>query len=182
MRFKVNEIVFYPAHGVAVVEDIIEKSVSGSALQFYKLSFLYKDMTVLVPLANSTQTGIRSLNVAQKLEECLALYTSEVIAHRFDTVDISPAVWSKRQREYQSRVQTGEFSVVLSIYQELMYVAQQKELSFGEKGLLQTAEDLLSQELMVVRNIEHSDALELLRAPFKQFVVNYSSPHHQQQL
>ena len=36
MQFKVNEKVVYLAHGVALVQDIIEKVVTGSRLQFYK--------------------------------------------------------------------------------------------------------------------------------------------------
>jgi CarD family transcriptional regulator len=181
MSFKINEIVFYPSHGVAVIEDIAEKNVGGAAMKFYKLSFLYKDMTVLVPVTTSSQTGVRALNTPDHLEACLAKLSDDVASRRFDSVDVSPAVWSKRQRDYQTRVQTGEFAVVLSIYQELMFVNQSKELSFGEKALLHTAEDLLAQELMVVRGLEHSDALELIRAPFKQFVVNYGPQGHQRQ-
>ena len=60
-------------------------------------------------------------------------------------------------------------------YQELMVIAQHKELSFGEKSFLQSTEELLSQELVIVRGIDRTTALQVLRSPFKQFVVTYGA-------
>jgi len=180
MRFKINERVVYPSHGVAVVEDIVEKQVSGTALHFYKLSFLYKDMTILIPVSNTSQTGVRFLNTPAVVDDAVSAYTNSVVQQRFEDLDTGPTVWSKRQKDYQARVQSGDFVNVLEIYRELMHISQQKELSFGEKTLLQLSEDLLSQEIMVVKNIDRSTSLELIRAPFKQFVVNYPTAGQQQ--
>lgn len=179
MRFKINEKVVYPAHGVAAVEEIVEKMVSGSSLSFYKLSFLYKDMTILIPVNNCEQTGVRQLSAVSDIDTSLALLQEKVAKQDFTEIDVSPSGWNKRHKDYQNRLQNGDFSSVLDIYQELMYIAQGKDLSFGEKGLLQTTEELLAQELMVTKGIDRGDSLELLRAPFKQFVISYTSPHSQ---
>jgi len=178
MRFKINERVVYPSHGVATIEDIIEKHVGGSAMQFYKLSFMFKDMTVLIPVNNTGQTGVRQLNLPSIIDDALTQYSASVMQQRFEDLEINPTVWSKRQKDYQTRLQAGDFVGVLAIYQELMYIAQQKELSFGEKTLLQATEELLSQEIMIVKNLDRSAALELIRVPFKQFIVNYASSQH----
>ncbi|MDQ5940891.1 MAG: CarD family transcriptional regulator [Candidatus Dependentiae bacterium] len=175
MRFKVNERVVYPAHGVAVIEDVIEKHVGGAPMQFYKLSFLYKDMTVLIPVNNTGQTGVRTLNMPQSIDEALTAYSAAVLQQRFEDLEVSPTVWSKRQKDYQTRLQAGDFVGILAIYQELMYIGQHKELSFGEKSLQQATEELLAQEIMVVKDLDRSAALELVRAPFKQFIVSYAS-------
>jgi len=175
MRFKINERVVYPAHGVAVIEDVIEKQVGGTPMHFYKLSFLFKDMTVLIPVNNTGQTGVRMLNIPSAIDEAVAVYAAAVLQQRFEDLEVSPAVWSKRQKDYQTRLQGGDFAGVLAIYQELMYISQHKELSFGEKSLQQTTEELLAQEIMVVKDLDRSAALELIRAPFKQFIVNYAS-------
>ena len=173
-RFKINEKVVYPSHGVAMIEDIVEKMVGGAPLHFYKLSFIFKDMTVLIPINNSGQTGVRSLNMPQSIDEALVRYEAAVLQQRFEDLEVNPTVWSKRQKDYQNRLQVGDFPGVLAIYQELMYIGQHKELSFGEKTLLQTTEELLAQEIMVVKDIDRSAALEMVRMPFKQFIVNYS--------
>ena len=182
MQFKVNEKVVYPAHGVALVQDIIEKVVTGSRLQFYKLSFVYKDMTILIPVNNCEQTGVRGLSSEKEIDNALSVFNEKVLKQRFTEVDVSPSAWNKRHKDYQNRVQSGDFSSVLAIYQELMYMAQHKDLSFGEKNLLHTTEELLAQELMVTKNIDRSASLELLRAPFKQFVINYAPTQGQSTL
>ena len=182
MRFKVNEKVVYPAHGVALVQDVIEKVVTGNRLQFYKLSFVYKDMTILIPVNNCEQTGVRGLSTEKEIDNALCVFNEKVLKHRFTEVDVSPSAWNKRHKDYQSRVQNGDFSGVLAIYQELMYMAQHKDLSFGEKSLLHTTEELLAQELMVTKNIDRSASLELLRSPFKQFVINYAPTQGQSTL
>ncbi len=178
MRFKINEKVVYPSHGVAVVEDIIEKHVGGSPMQFYKLSFLYKDMTVLIPVNNTGQTGVRKLNLPHVIDAALAEYSVSVMQQRYNDLEILPVVWSKRQKDYQARLQAGDFVSVLGIYQELSYIGQHKELSFGEKTLLQTTEEILAQEMMIVKNIDRSAALECVRAPFKQFIGQYATGQH----
>ena len=178
MRFKINERVVYPSHGVAVIDDIVEKYIGGSPMQFYKLSFLFKDMTVLIPVNNTGQTGVRQLNNPSAIDEALVHYSSSVMQQRFEDLEVNPTVWSKRQKDYQTRLQLGDFVGVLAIYQELMYIAQQKELSFGEKTLLQATEELLAQEIMIVKNLDRSASLELVRVPFKQFIVNYSASQH----
>ncbi len=178
MRFKINERVVYPSHGVAMIEDIIEKHVGGSPMQFYKLSFMFKDMTVLIPVNNTGQTGVRQLNLPSTIDTALADYSASVMQQRFEDLEVNSTVWSKRQKDYQTRLQAGDFVGVLAIYQELMYIAQHKELSFGEKTLLQTTEELLAQEIMIIKNLDRSAALELIRVPFKQFIVNYASTQH----
>lgn len=174
MQFKLNEKVIYPAHGVALIKDIVEKAVAGTTLKFYRLSFMYKDMTILIPVNNCEQTGVRRLSVTKDIDDTLQVYTSRVTEQRFEEIDVSPSGWNKRHKDYQLRVQAGDFKGVLDIYQELMYIAQGKDLSFGEKGLLHTTEELLTQEMMVAKDIDRSSALELLRSPFKQFVVSYA--------
>jgi CarD family transcriptional regulator len=182
MQFKINEKVVYPAHGVAVVEDVIEKVVGGNRLQFYKLSFLYKDMTILIPVNNCEQTGVRCLSTVKEIDNALSVFNEKVLQHRFSEVDVSPSAWNKRHKDYQNRMQGGDFSGVLAIYQELMYMAQHKDLSFGEKNLLHTTEELLGQELMVAKDIDRSASLEFLRSPFKQFVINYAPAQNQTNL
>jgi RNA polymerase-interacting CarD/CdnL/TRCF family regulator len=50
-----------------------------------------------------------------------------------------------------------------------MYVAQQKDLSFGERAVLQVTEDLIAQEVQVIRNDKREVVVQDLRNPFKQF-------------
>jgi len=52
-----------------------------------------------------------------------------------------------------------------------MFVAKQKDLSFGERNLLQMAEDLLAQEIEIVIACDRDDVLRQIRHPFKGYVT-----------
>ena len=59
--FKVGDIVVYPAHGVCVIKSIESKGISGTIHEFYILSILGSDMTIMVPVNNVEVVGLRGL-------------------------------------------------------------------------------------------------------------------------
>jgi CarD family transcriptional regulator len=167
--FNRNENVVYPGHGVAIIEDIIEKSVGGSNINFFKLTFLYKDMTILVPIYNAGSIGIRKPNTKEIVDAVInELYKAP--EKKFESIDFTPSGWNRRNKDYQMRIQSGSLLEIAKIYRDLMHVAQYKELSFGERSLLQSTEELIVQELQVVLNQGKELVIQLLRRPFKQFV------------
>lgn len=169
IMFNINEKVIYPGHGVAVVEEKLKKLVAGNEINFFKLSFLYKDMTVLIPINNVTRMSIRSLcsagEVGLVLKELHKTPEKKVLSP-----DFSPSSWNKRNKDYQLKIQNGNLLDLARIYRDLMFVSKEKDLSFGEKGLLQLVEDLLSQEIGVVTNGKKEDVLRKIRSPFKEYV------------
>lgn len=167
--FEFNDKVFYPGHGVANVDGIIEKEVAGSCLKFIKLSFLHKDMMILVPLYNTDSIGLRSISS----EDCVNKVLEEL--HRgperkLESIDFTPSGWNRRHKEYQLKILGGKLIDIIKIYRDLMYISQQKELSFGERTLLQSVEDLLAQEIQSVRKTSREEVIQELRCPFKQIL------------
>jgi CarD family transcriptional regulator len=176
--FKLNDKVVYPGHGVANVESIIKKKVVGNEIAFFKLAFIYKDMTILVPIHNLENTGVRHLSDEKTIDKALnELYNQP--EKNVEQLDLSPSGWNKRNKEYQLQIQSGKVIEIAKIYRDLMHISLQKELSFGEKHLLSTIEELLVQEIVVVRKKEKSEVLRELRNPFKHFVVNKSDQSQQ---
>ncbi len=169
--FKLNDHVIYPAHGVAVIDEIIERSVAGGMLQFLKLNFLFKDMTILVPVYNVAGIGLRYPCSDADITMSLAELTKKP-ERKLDTIDFTPSAWNRRNKDYQTKIQSGNLFEIMKIYRDLMYIAQQKDLSFGERSVLQTTEDLLVQEIQIVKKTSKENIIQLLRAPFKQFVFH----------
>jgi len=166
--FKLNDNVIYPGHGVAVVEEIIEKTVSGASIQFFKLTFLFKDMTILAPLYNSTAIGIRYPGSKAEIELAIGELTKKP-DKKLESIDFTPSGWNRRHKDYQVKIQSGRLLDVAQIYRDLMYIAQQKDLSFGERAVLQTVEELFAQEVQIVLNYEREVVVQMLRSSFKQF-------------
>ena len=167
--FKIQEKVIYPGHGVAQIEEIVEKSVAGNKIKFFKLCFLCKDMTVLVPINNAPHMAIRKLSSKQEVKKAL----DELLRppeRKLENLDFTPSGWNKRNKDYQLKIQGGALLDLSKIYRDLMFVAKQKELSFGERNLLQLAEDLLVQEIEIVTTKDRSIVLNQIRSQFKDYV------------
>jgi CarD family transcriptional regulator len=166
---NVHDKVVYPGHGVAEVEEVTEKLIGGNKVSFIKLVFLFKDMTILVPIYNLVTIGVRLPSTVAMVEVVFNELRKKP-ERKLDALDFTPSGWNKRHKEYQSRIQTGDIIEIAKIYRDLMHTSQQKDLSFGERTLLQTTEELLVQEIQVVRNSERELVVQELRIPFKQII------------
>lgn len=165
--FKLKDNVIYPGHGVAIVDEIIERNVGTTTITFFKLTFLFKEMTILVPLYNIEGIGLRYQSDPEVIDAVLLeLYKKP--ERKLDGIDFTPSGWNRRHKEYQLRIQGGRLVDLAKIYRDVMYVARQKELSFGERTLLQSVEDLMAQEVQIVKEIDREMAVQLMRTPFKQ--------------
>jgi CarD family transcriptional regulator len=161
--FAVNEKIVYPGHGVAVVSQAIEKNVAGHKVSFFELAFLNKDMTILVPMNGLTSTGIRRLSSLQKVDDVLRMLAQPTSK---DFQELVASNWNKRNKEYQCKLRTGSLYEIGYVYRDLKFIATKKELSFGEKHLLQQTEALLAQEISLVKKVQEDKAIEQLRSFF----------------
>ena len=158
--FARNEKVVYPGHGVAIISTVIEKKIAGRTLQFFELRFLNKDMTILVPTDNAIAVGIRPLSSVEYINDIFKVLSQPVITKHVDTVVSN---WNKRNKEYQGKLRTGNLLEISAIYRDLRHIEVNKELSFGEKNLLQQTESLLIEEISIVKKIEVADAAKHLK-------------------
>ncbi|HYV07702.1 MAG TPA: CarD family transcriptional regulator, partial [Blastocatellia bacterium] len=60
MSFKIGEKVVYPNHGIGVIEKITTTEVAGAQNSFYLLRLKSTESTVMVPIANAIEIGLRS--------------------------------------------------------------------------------------------------------------------------
>lgn len=173
--FARNEKVVYPGHGVAVISAVIEKKIAGRVLQFFELRFLNKDMTVLVPTDNAIAVGIRALSSAEYINDIFKVLSQPVMIKQLDA---AVSNWNKRNKEYQGKLRTGNLLEISAIYRDLRHIEVNKELSFGEKSLLQQTESLLVEEISIVKKIDIADATQHL----KELVGHKTKPNNESAL
>ena len=161
--FSLKEKVVYPGHGVAQIDRIVEKNIGGNSTKFYELTVLSTHMTVLVPLDNLRETGIRRISSNENIEQMFKLLEEPVNKK----TDVAIANWSKKNKAYQCAIRTGDLEEVCRIYRELTTIAVQKELSFGEKNLLHRTENLLVEEISLASNISVDDVRDRLRTTIR---------------
>ena len=162
--FARNEKVVYPGHGVAIISCIIEKKIAGRSLQFFELRFLNKDMTILVPTDNAAAVGIRPLSSTEYISTIFKVLSQPAIAKQLDA---AVSNWNKRNKEYQGKLRSGNLIELCAIYRDLRHIEANKELSFGEKNLLQQTEGLLIEEISIVTKVNVDDAAKQLKDAVK---------------
>lgn len=160
--FSRSERVVYPGHGVAQINRIIEKNIAGSIRPFFELKFLNKDMIILVPVDTASSVGIRKLSSDDHIETIFKMLAEPVKNNLVQNMSVSN--WNKRNKEYQIKLRTGNLDKICEIYRDIKHIEIQKELSFGERVLLQQTEALLVEEIALVKKMIENEALEHLRA------------------
>lgn len=159
--FSLDEKVVYPGHGVARIRRKVTKKVAGQETLFFELEFLNNNMKVLVPQQNLISVGIRQLTSGNHVD---TIFKTLAEPAPTSVLDVSNVNWNKRNKRYQEDIRQGSLEAICKIYRDLRWMALFKELSFGEKILLQQTETMIAQEISLVRNVDENKAVEELRA------------------
>lgn len=154
-EIRIDGKVVYPGHGLAVIKEIVTQDVGDGQITFYKLVFPYnKNMEILVPENRIKACGIRSVSGSTEIEQAFQILKEE--PKDLTMCLQAPITWKKRQKIYRTMIESGNLADVATIYRDLVYTAEKKELSFGEKDMLHKAEGLISQEIHAARRLEES--------------------------
>ncbi|AEH45706.1 transcriptional regulator, CarD family [Thermodesulfatator indicus DSM 15286] len=138
--FSVGDMAVYPAHGVGVIEAEEKKVIGGKEKIFYVMRILDNDMTVLIPKDNIDRIGLR--NIISK-EETSKVYS--ILQER--DVSLNNQTWNRRYREYMEKIKSGSIFELAQVLRDLYLISNDKQLSFGERRMLETAKSLLIKEL-----------------------------------
>lgn len=162
--FSLHQKVVYPGYGVAHISRIFEKKIGDHVSVLCELKFLHKDMTVMVPMTKADEIGIRPL----ASQDCISKILKDCInkPKKIDSNELSASNWNRRNKDYQNKLRLGSLEAISSIYSDLKTISFYKELSFGEKTLLQKTESLLVEELSAATNMKTEQAAEELRSFF----------------
>ncbi|MBW2622452.1 MAG: CarD family transcriptional regulator [Deltaproteobacteria bacterium] len=162
--FKVGEMAVYPAHGVGRIEAIESREVSGDKQSFYIMRILENNMIIMIPTCNTDSVGLREIIDRQEVSQ---IYT---ILKKRD-IPIETQNWNRRYREYMEKIKTGSVFEVAMVLRDLYLLKGVKELSFGERKMLDTAQSLLVKEISVAKDeaetqieIEISDIFDIAEA------------------
>jgi len=157
--FKVGDLAVYPAHGVGVIEKIEAQEVSGCHQDFYVMRILDSNMIIMIPTSNVNNVGLRDII---PLAEIPKLYS--ILKKRDVTLDSQ--TWNRRYREYMDKIKTGSVFEVAEVYRDLLILRLDKELSFGERKMLDTARGLLVKEISLAKDVGEEQVEEELDRMF----------------
>lgn len=159
ITFNVNDHAVYPGHGVGRVVSIETKEILGKKQIFYSLQVLETGMKILVPKDNVEAVGMRP--IISKLE---ANKVIDILKSR--EVRVDNQTWNRRYREYMEKIKTGSVYEIAEVLRDLFILKVDKELSFGERKMLDTARTLLLKELSLATEKNEVEQEEEVKAIF----------------
>ena len=145
MLFKIGQKVVYPNHGIAVIEQINHHQINGENNEFYLLRLQATNSTVMVPVGNALDIGLRSPIANKQCNELLKLLAEDLTMPDMD--------WKNRFKDFSDRMRSGDLFLIAEVLKTLTYLNQLKPLSFREKRMLEKARQLIISELATVGGV-----------------------------
>lgn len=159
MGFKVGDNAVYPGHGVGTVRAIETKEIFGKKQTFYTIEILDNGMKIMIPKDNVASVGLRSIISRKQANEVFRIL-------RAKNIKIDNQTWNRRYREYMEKIKTGSIYEIAEVLRDLFLLKLDKELSFGERKMLDTARSLLIKELSLARKQQEAAVEEEVRDIF----------------
>ncbi len=157
--FKIGDNAVYPSHGVGVVRGIQEKDIGGKKKYFYVLQLLENGSTILIPTDKVKDVGLRAIIAQKDVSKIYKILKTKEVA-------VDNQTWNRRYREYMEKIKTGSVYEIAEVLRDLYRLKLEKDLSFGERKMLDTAKSLLVKELSLAQSIREDVVESELRDIF----------------
>jgi CarD family transcriptional regulator len=147
IMFAIGEMAVYPSHGVGRIENIEVQAIGGIDQSFYVLKILDNDMTIMIPTATSGNVGLRPIISKNEVKKVV-----DILKDR--DIKVSAQTWNRRYRDYMDKIKTGSVFEVAVVLRDLLLLKGDKDLSYGERKMMDTAKTLLVKEISLARKVE----------------------------
>ena len=158
-EFSKGDMAVYPAHGVGCIESIESQEINGNTMNFYMMKIVENGMTIMIPTSNVESVGLREVIPETEIPEVY-----KVMQEKGNSSDNQ--TWNRRYREYMDKIKTGSIYDVAEVFRDLFQLKLEKDLSFGERKLLDTAQNLLVQELSMAKDVDEDCMMEEIEGLF----------------
>jgi CarD family transcriptional regulator len=158
--FKVGGKAVYPAHGVGEITEIQTRMIGGRERSFYVLKIIENGMKIMVPTETATSTGMRPVISRSAANVVIKILKSDKVA-------VKTQPWNRRYREYMEMLKSGSPMEVAKVLRDLYRLKGDKDLSFGERRLLDTARSLLVAELALALHTPEVKVEEQIQTIFE---------------
>ncbi len=150
-HFRVGDNAVYPAHGVGVIESIEKKVISGDTQLFYVMRILHNGMMIMIPKKNVDSVGLRQVISKREVGRIYDILREKDLPRE------NSQTWNRRYRQYTEKIKTGSVFEIAEVLRALFKLKKTKELSFGEKKILDTVQNLLVKEISIVKDQEEDE-------------------------
>lgn len=141
-KFKPNDYIVYPAHGVGKIKSIEKIDIAGSELEMFVIAFDKDKMILRVPTSKAKDTGMRSLSSPDIVTKAMSILKGKAKIKRL--------MWSRRAQEYEQKINSGDLLAIAEVVRDLYHDNDQREQSYSERQLYESAHERLTREVAAV--------------------------------
>lgn len=156
--FNIGDKVVYPMHGAGVIEAIEEKEILGEKQKYYIMRMPIGDMKVMIPLNNIKDIGVRQVVGDEEISEVFNILRGEKSKMSSN--------WNRRYRANMDKIRSGNIFQVAEVVRNLSLRDKEKGLSTGERKMLENAKHILVSEIVLSKNIQEDEALQMIENAF----------------
>ena len=139
--YAIGDKIVYPLHGAGIIEAIEERIIMGKKQKYYIMRISSCNMTVMIPMDNCEEIGIRDVIDKIEAKKVLESFKNEPL-HLDDN-------WNRRQRENLVKIKSGDLYQVVCVLKDLLYRDRVKGLSTSERKILNNARQIIVSELVL---------------------------------
>jgi CarD family transcriptional regulator len=144
--FDKGDMAVYPAHGVGEIQNIEKRKVGELEQSFYVVRILDSNMIVMVPTTSSNSVGLREIIAPGEVDRVF-----DILKER--DIEIESRPWNQRYRQYMEKIKTGSLYEIAGVLRDLYLLSVDKDLSFGERKMMDTAKGLIMKEIALAHKI-----------------------------
>ena len=142
---KVGDKAVYPGHGVGKITSIEDKDIMGSTLTFYSMEIIESGTKIMIPKNRLKSIGVRPVASKKEAEEVMSIISKTKSEEKEPKV--AGKNWQKRHQSYMDKIKTGSIYEIAKVIRDLNQIKEGKELSYGEKRMMDKAKNILYSEL-----------------------------------
>jgi CarD family transcriptional regulator len=148
--YRKGDTVVHPEHGAAVITELRERDFLGERKKYFVLRLAYGDLTLMVPVDNTKDVGLRQVVSKQEVKKVLDVL-------REDESKMATN-WSRRFKNNMEKLHSGDPYQVAEVVKNLSIRERSKGLSAGEKRMLAKARQILVSELVFAMGSTEDEA------------------------
>jgi len=156
--FNIGDKVVYPMHGAGIIEAIEEKEILGEKQKYYIMKMPTGNMKVMIPLNHIEDIGIREVAREDEIQEALNVLQGQESKMSSN--------WNRRYRANMDKIRSGDILQVAEVVRNLSLREKEKGLSTGERKMLENAKHILISEIVLSKNIQEDEALQMIENAF----------------
>ena len=141
---KVGDKAVYPGHGVGKITSIEDKDIMGNKLTFYSMEIMESGTKIMIPKNRLKSVGVRPVASKKQAKEVMSILSNSCFEEEQKTAGKN---WQKRHQSYMDKIKTGSIYEIAKVIRNLNQIKEGKELSYGEKRMMDKAKNILYSEL-----------------------------------